>query len=675
MVIPAGITQPNEIGPKSLTNCTASPKLNQGVNGQLYSRKKRDNSDFIGDISPLDRKLKGTIFLSQKADTKLDINRSLRDFEKLIRKTTAPSKESCPWFKAARFGDEKTDKNCLRHDSNVLTIDGAEIDSDSGLMPMAEAAKRCKDKGMAALFYESASSTPEKQRYRGVFPCSKSLPADQREGLVAVINGVLERTIDPVSYNRSQSFYFGNVKDQPKRKTILVEGRYIDLTHDLKAGAIGRGESKPELVAGNGEADGSKALLAFAGDCKRGGKTYDQYVEALPEQCPDGWRHVQDQSNKKRAMQKVWDKVPPPVAVGDFDNEGIDPDAKQQGLNVTCFANIEPENINWVWYERLALGKITIFAGDPGQGKSQISLSIASTISNGGDWPDGGKAPKGHVIILSAEDGANDTTLPRLMALGANRQYVHAVRGVTDKGRDRSFSLSADLKKLDELCARLGNVVLVVIDPVTSYLGDIDSHRTSDVRAVLEPLGNWAEKAGVAVLAISHPPKAAQGKAVNAVTGSLAFVAAARIALMATADPETKGRSLLLSVKNNIAKAPKGLGYQIEGCTVAGPRWPIATSRIAWDDKEVKLTADEALNFSSYAGKPSESMDDAISFLRNRLSFGAVVPAMEMVEAAKAHCISEATLRRARKQLGVVADKSGYQGGWAWHIPDKEDVI
>ena len=64
----------------------------------------------------------------------------------------------------------------------------------------------------------------------------------------------------------------------------------------------------------------------------------------------------------------------------------------------------------------------------------------------------------------------------------------------------RTFNLQADLDVISDKIAEIGDVALVVIDPVTSYLGKIDSHRTSDVRSALEPLGDFAATTGVAVL-------------------------------------------------------------------------------------------------------------------------------------------------------------------------------
>src|SRR5260370_36421057 len=101
----------------------------------------------------------------------------------------------------------------------------------------------------------------------------------------------------------------------------------------------------------------------------------------------------------------------------------------------------------------------------------------------------------------------------------------------------------------------MGDVALIIIDP---YRGKIDGHQTVDVRTVLEPLAAFAEKHDIAVLAISHPPKATQSKALHAVTGRLAFVAAARLVFIATREPQTE-RRLFLPVKNNLRPRAAGL--------------------------------------------------------------------------------------------------------------------
>jgi len=193
-------------------------------------------------------------------------------------------------------------------------------------------------------------------------------------------------------------------------------------------------------------------------------------------------------------------------------------------LKFSRLDQVEPKHVEWLWENRLARGKLTLLAGEPGIGKSQISLDIAARISNGGLWLDGGHAPLGSVVILSAEDSSNDTLRPRLEAAGADLQHVHALQATIIEGRPVTFSLQAHLEMLGEKLGEIGDVALIDIDPITSYMGKIDGHQTVDVRTVLEPLAAFAERHDSAVLAISHPPKATQSKALHAVTGSLAYL-------------------------------------------------------------------------------------------------------------------------------------------------------
>src|SRR5262249_42922187 len=148
---------------------------------------------------------------------------------------------------------------------------------------------------------------------------------------------------------------------------------------------------------------------------------------------------------------------------------------------------VTPAPVEWLWPGRVAVGKTTLIGGDPGLGKSQFSIFVASTISQGGVWPcREGTSPKRGVIMLSAEDGVADTIVPRLMAAGADREKVKIVTAVRQEdgtGR-RIFSLTQDLDALETLITKLGDVGLVIIDPVDAYIGgNVDSHKNAAVRA------------------------------------------------------------------------------------------------------------------------------------------------------------------------------------------------
>ncbi|MCH7820368.1 MAG: AAA family ATPase, partial [Proteobacteria bacterium] len=120
-------------------------------------------------------------------------------------------------------------------------------------------------------------------------------------------------------------------------------------------------------------------------------------------------------------------------------------------LQTVCIADVEPKPISWLWPEKIARGKLTLISGDPGLGKSLITVALASAVSNGARWPvGGGNAPFGSVILLSDEDAIADTIRPRLDAAGANCSKVHAIEMVQETTEDgetfnRSFNLASDV--------------------------------------------------------------------------------------------------------------------------------------------------------------------------------------------------------------------------------------
>lgn len=231
----------------------------------------------------------------------------------------------------------------------------------------------------------------------------------------------------------------------------------------------------------------------------------------------------------------------------------------------------------------------------------------------------------------------------------------------------RTFSLQEDLAELGKTIERLRDVVLVVIDPITAYMGEnLDSHKTADVRAVLADVAEWAESVNVAVLAITHPPKAAQSKAINSFTGSLAYVAHCRFAFIVADDPNDDGRKLLLPVKCNIGPKADGIAYRI----VSWEKMP-DVSRIEWDGAPVNVTANELVAGS----KSANATTKAEAFLQDKLGFGSR-PVTDLLAEAEAEGISGRTLNRAKSNLGVRSRRAGFKnGGWIWFLPGSEEDV
>lgn len=332
-------------------------------------------------------------------------------------------------------------------------------------------------------------------------------------------------------------------------------------------------------------------------------------------------------------------------------------------------SDVRAKPIRWLWPGRFARGKVAILAGNPGLGKSQLTASMAAVVTTGGTWPvDRTPCERGNVILFSAEDDAEDTIRPRLEAAGAVLERIFILDAVLDDAgaRPRAFNLNVDLPRLGDMLSHIGEVALIVIDPITAYLGGTDSHKNADIRALLSPLGELAAKYGAAVVCVSHLNKGGTGEALMRVTGSLAFVAAARAAFLIARDKEDNHRRLFLPIKNNIGNDQSGLAFTVESHSLPGN---IETSRVSWEAEAVTITADEAM---APQGDPEElsALDDAKEFLSTLLADGPV-SSKQIRGDAEGAGHSWQTVRRAQKALGIEAHKEGMKGPWLWCLPSK----
>jgi hypothetical protein len=309
-------------------------------------------------------------------------------------------------------------------------------------------------------------------------------------------------------------------------------------------------------------------------------------------------------------------------------------------------------------------------AGSTEQGEQSVELG-AQSVEHGvpSDTPASLISDPGSVLLLSAEDDLADTIRPRLEAHGANCARIVAIRAIAteDEGGhySRAFDLDRDLEHLEAELTRMDECRLIVIDPISAYLGCGAENMNAEVRRLLHPLTELAGKRNVAVVAVTHLRKA-EGSAVCRSIGSMAFVAAARAAWLVSRDPQNAHRRLLLPVKNNLSADMHGLAYTIES------RGPCRTAVVCWSADTVSVSADEAL------GRPALPRDEkslechlASAWLHEFLA-GGPQPASEVRNAAAAHGFSYATLRRAFRAAGGEAVRESNEGRkprWVWQLP------
>jgi AAA domain len=236
------------------------------------------------------------------------------------------------------------------------------------------------------------------------------------------------------------------------------------------------------------------------------------------------------------------------------------------------------------------------------------------------------------------------------------------------------FNLVTDLRLLRKAIERIGNVVLVIIDPVSAYLGvgKVDGRSATDVRGVLTPLKDMAEELHIAVIGIAHFNKKDDIKsALLRVSDSIAYVAAARHVYAVLDDPEDKNSKLFVKAKNNLAPDKKALRYGMGVRTVghdAKLGVDIDAPYIVWHPQHVEITANEAM--AAAGGHTAKR--EAKEFLLKRLEAGPV-KSDDVLEEAKQEGIAEKTLRSAKKELGIRSRREGGSAGtWFWELPPKK---
>lgn len=312
-------------------------------------------------------------------------------------------------------------------------------------------------------------------------------------------------------------------------------------------------------------------------------------------------------------------------------------------------SEIKSKPIDWLWEGKIAKGKVTLIAGNPGLGKSQLTIYLAGVVSNGGIFPGGHKCKEGSVLFFSAEDDAEDTITPRLEAVKANREKVHIFSTVKTNGKDKFFDLSRDIELLENTLKKDEDISFIIVDPITAFLGETDSHVNAEVRALLASLSKLASKYGVAVLVVTHLNKSTGGNAMNQITGSLAFVAAARAAYMVLKDENDESRRLFLPVKNNLAEDVGGFAFRVEGVNVEDY---INTSRIVWEPEGVTMTATEAMKVNKEVeGGVSKETIKWLEDLLQKHPEGLEIE--NIVKTAIKNGISRSTLYRAKRSAFV----------------------
>lgn len=330
---------------------------------------------------------------------------------------------------------------------------------------------------------------------------------------------------------------------------------------------------------------------------------------------------------------------------------------------VRC-ADLRPARVSWLWYPYLPRGKLAVLDGDPGTGKSFATIDLAARLSGVAPWPDDSKTIAGpaSVLLLSAEDDANDTIQPRLAAAGANLERVH-VLAAAGLGSGDLLQIPRDLANLHALI-REREAALVVIDPMMAFFPpEVSANSDQAIRTALTPLASVAATTGATILLVRHLRKAGGASAIYRGAGSIGIMGAVRTGLMIALHPDDPDLRVLAMTKTNIGPLGRSLGFRLATNAANGQ------TTLEWTGP-LDLGADDLCGGGPPTRAGQRTRGRAAEWLREFLANGPR-RSTEVYEAARLAGFADRTLNRAKEAVGVRSEaiKQGEQLEWWWHDP------
>ena len=400
----------------------------------------------------------------------------------------------------------------------------------------------------------------------------------------------------------------------------------------------------------------------------------DVYKEIVEMAKNDNFDYIRDNVvdfGRSQAFRKaIWEALEKRLEKRDYDgivnsiNEAASIGTKDGQLRT--LSSIEAKDVEWLWESHIPLGELTLLIGDPGTGKSYFSYFLSAQISKGGSWPN---APdklidSGKVLILSTDEDPNYAIRPRSEAAGADIEKIVVLEGTRDeKGRIQIINLTKDINRLEEILKKDKSYRLVLIDPLSDYIGHVDTHKYSDVRWALAPILALARKYRVAIVGIMHCNKSTTLQVLYRIMGSMGFPSVARSIwwIGKDRDNEEGNRRYFSPLKNNLAPEQKTLAFRLENLG--------KLAKVVFESEPVEesFSIEEAVAPQEKASETKR----ARKFLMDILKDGAVAT-NEIKSVARDEGISWGTLRRAYDKIrGIRSFKEKKAGGkWLWELDE-----
>jgi hypothetical protein len=235
----------------------------------------------------------------------------------------------------------------------------------------------------------------------------------------------------------------------------------------------------------------------------------------------------------------------------------------------TLLSDINSAQLHWLWEKRIPRGQLTILDGDPGLGKSLITIDLAARVTTGRPMPDGTPGVQGNVLLIAPEDHDTNTIKPRIEAAGGDPSRIrllNLVKSTDPRTRKTSMSLFSLAEHRNELIKTILQTrsILVILDPLMAVLGSrISASNDQQIREKLSHLAISAQPTNCAILIVRHLNKGSSENPLYRGSGSIGIIATARTGLLVTQHPSDENKRLLVPLKNNLSEKASNLVYQV----------------------------------------------------------------------------------------------------------------
>lgn len=278
------------------------------------------------------------------------------------------------------------------------------------------------------------------------------------------------------------------------------------------------------------------------------------------------------------------------------------------------FTDIEYVERQVLWPGYLYMGDVAQLVGKGKVGKGRMYRNVVARLSNG--WPmppfdpfDGTVIPDGEyewdrvggrfcwvgvpmqAILICPEDNEGAEVKASLTAEGADQGMIDCMSAVMPRGdgdTSRStFSMPRDFGQLGERIAELGNVGLVVIDPLMATATKTVSFNQQVRNTILTPMQELARVSGPAFWVVNHfTGGVTESNMIDHIAGSKGVEQALRVTSVITRDPARPEIRVMRTLSNNLGELPEAIRYILAGKD--------AETHVRWELPVASMTGPEA---------------------------------------------------------------------------------